>query len=120
MAADLNNWSGTGRLTKDAESKEVAGKTLVTCDVANNTGFGDSAKCTYFKLNLWGKAGSGVFPYLKKGQLIGFNGQLSRNDWEGRDGVTRTDIIVNGTCVLLGSKKENDDSPEHPADEVIY
>lgn len=120
MAVDLNTFAATGRLTKDAETKEVSGKTLVTCDVAVNSGFGSNAKCLYVKLNLWEKAGTGVFPYLKKGQLIGMTGRLDRNDWITKDGQNRTDIIINGSCNLLGSKKESNDSPEHPADEVIY
>ena len=37
---DINMWTFSGRLTKDATSKTICnnGTTLVTCTVANNTG----------------------------------------------------------------------------------
>lgn len=109
--ADLNQFCCTGRLTKDAETKEVNGKTLVTCDVANNTGFGDNAKCMFIKLNLWGKAGTGVYPYLVKGQAVAIKGELSRNDWTGKDGQSHTDIVVTGSVVLLASSKKEECTP---------
>jgi single-strand DNA-binding protein len=108
--ADLNSCSFTGRLVRDAEKKVIpTGSTLVSFDIANNTGWGDNKKVTYITVNMWGKSGEGVYPYLKKGNPIAVTGELEVQKWTGRaDGEERSKLVL--TCnrlTLLGAKNDN-------------
>jgi single stranded DNA-binding protein len=105
--ADINNVTFTGRLTKDAIKKQLpTGTELVVFDFANNTGFGKFAKTAYFTVQLWGKQGTGVLPYLTKGQQIGIAGTLEVQEWTDDYGKTHRKNIVNSNFLsLLGSKQ---------------
>lgn len=104
--ADLNSFCFTGRLTKDATIRTLqSGKKLLVADVAINTGFGDYKKTLFVKLQQWGDRGEKIVEYLKKGQLIGTQGELSRNEW-GDEGNKKVDFIVDCMSIqLLGSKQ---------------
>lgn len=93
--SDLNSWSITGRLTKDASFMTVGtGKPLLTMDVAVNTGFGDSKKTTYVKVNMWSDRGEKIVSYLKKGTLVAVAGQLSVDTWTGKAGDQHQDLVL--------------------------
>lgn len=113
--ADMNNCSFTGRLTRDAEKKMIpSGTELVTFDLANNTGWGDYAKTMYLSCNLWGKMGTGVFPYLKKGLAVGVIGELEVQQWTSKqDGSKQQKNVlkVNGLTLLGGPKEKDPDAP---------
>lgn len=111
--ADINCFAFTGRLTKDASIRTLAsGKKVLTADVAVNTGFGEYRKAIYIKVQQWGDRGERIAPYLKKGQLIGGTGELSRNEW-GDEGNKKVDLIVDVLSIqLLGSKPQNSTSSD--------
>ena len=93
--SDLNSWSITGRLTKDASFMTVGtGKPLLMMDVAVNTGFGDSKKTTYVKVNMWSDRGEKIVSYLKKGTLVAVAGQLSVDTWTGKVGDQHQDLVL--------------------------
>ena len=93
--SDLNAWSITGRLTKDASFMTVGtGKPLLTMDVAVNTGFGDSKKTTYVKVNMWSDRGEKIVSYLKKGTLVAVAGQLSVDTWTGNTGDQHQTLVL--------------------------
>ena len=123
--SDLNAWSFTGRLTKDAEFKTLASdKSLLVMDVAVNTGFGDYKKTTYVKVQQWGVKNTNTLPYLKKGTLIGVTGEVSLNEWESKtDGTKRTTLQVDTSKIqILSSKKDEGSSssaPEPSSDPVF-
>jgi single-strand DNA-binding protein len=123
--SDLNAWSFTGRLTKDAEFKTLASdKSLLVMDVAVNTGFGDYKKTTYVKVQQWGVKNTNTLPYLKKGTLIGVTGEVTLNEWESKtDGTKRMALQVDTSKIqILSSKKDEGSSssvPEPPSDPVF-
>lgn len=86
--ADLNSITITGRLTKDAELVTLAsGKTILKCSVACNTGFGQYATTTYFKVNQWlNDSDCKIKQYLVKGVTIGCTGEFSVNQWTAQSG----------------------------------
>ena len=109
--SDLNNVSLTGRLTKDAERKVFpnSGTVYAQFDIANNTGFGQYSKTSYFKCKMIGKGAEAVLPYLKKGQLIGVTGTLESNDWTNQSGQNVKDWLLTTTSVqLLGGKRDSE------------
>ena len=106
--ADLNSWSITGRLARDAELKTLpSGKTLLECSVAVNTGYGDYKKTTWVKVQQWSAKSAGIAPYLTKGSQIACSGELTVNQWEGKqDGQLHTDLVLSVINIQLLSTKQ--------------
>ncbi len=112
--SDLNLLSMTGRLTKDAEKKVVpSGTNLVTFDIANNTGWGDYKKTLFLTVNIWGKQGEAVFPYLKKGQPVAVYGSLEVQKWTSSlDGNEKSKNVINAKeCLLMAGGQNGEDKP---------
>lgn len=107
--ADLNNFTFTGRLTRDAQIRTLAsGKTLLVADVAVNTGFGDYKKTLFIKVNQWGERGENIVQYLTKGSLVGGTGELSRSEWQNNEGREYVDFVVTVQSIqLLGNKNDS-------------
>jgi single-strand DNA-binding protein len=113
--ADLNSCNFTGRLTRDAEKKTLpTGTDLVTFDVANNTGWGDYKKTIFLTVNLWGKLGIGVLPYLKKGKQVALSGALEVQKWtSNQDGMEKQKNVLNcRDCILLSDSQGQGQSPQ--------
>jgi single-stranded DNA-binding protein len=112
-------------LVRDAEKKILpTGSTLVTFDIANNIGWGDNKKVVYVTVNMWGKSGEGVFPYLKKAGTVGVTGELEVQKWVGRaDSVEHSRLALNCNRLTLLSVGVNSpttvpfpidaDTPQH-------
>ena len=120
--ADLNQFCFTGRVTQDATVRTLAtGKKVLTVNVAVNTGFGDYKKTLFIKVQQWGDSGEKIVQYLKKGQPVAGNGELSRNEW-GDEGNKRVDFVVDVRGIqLLGSKQSSSsgqDAAPAPHDEL--
>jgi single-strand DNA-binding protein len=116
MMSDINSITMTGRLTRDAEKKVVnTGTTLITFDIANNTGFGEYERVLYVKINLWGKTGEKLHQYLTKGKLIGITGQLQEDKWTDQSGVEKKKILItannNGIVLLPQTRPEGTVNP---------
>lgn len=109
--ADLNNFSFTGRLTKDAEYRTLAsGKGVLTANVAVNTGYGDFKKTLYIKVQQWGDSGKNIVSYLKKGSMITACGEVSLNKWTNQEGKEYTDVQVDVRGIQMLSTKSQDKS----------
>jgi single-strand DNA-binding protein len=118
--SDVNNCTFSGRLTADAERKTVgSGAELVSFDLACNTGWGEYKKTLYLTCSLWGKAGTGVYPYLKKGKAAAVCGQLIESRWTGQaDGLEHKKLEVNcRDCILLSDGGPRGTSEDAPAPE---
>lgn len=117
--ADINVFTITGRLTRDATVRTLAsGKKVLTADTAVNTGYGDYKKTLFVKVQQWGDSCDKIAQYLVKGTPIACSGELSRNEW-GDDGNKKVDFILDVRSIqLLGSKKQ--ETPiEVPVDDDI-
>jgi single-strand DNA-binding protein len=115
MMADVSNWTGTGRLVRDAEKKTLnTGTEMITFDIAVNTGWGEREKVAYLKIQLWGKAGPGLFQYLTKGKMVGIAGELEVQRWTSKqDGSQQTKVAINTNAVVLyGGGKSVDEAPK--------
>ena len=100
--ADLNSWSITGRLTRDADYRMLAsGKAVLSCGVAVNTGWGEHKKTTFAKINQWGERGANLCQYLKKGKLIAATGVLTVSLWQGKDGKEHTELVLDTSSIQL-------------------
>jgi len=122
--SDLNNWTGIGRLTRDAETKTTAGG-MAICSFAiavnRRVKRGDKWEemASFFDIELFGKQAESVGKYLVKGKQVGITGELVQDRWE-KDGQARSKIkIVADNVYLLGSnaagQTREDRSPAQPA-----
>lgn len=125
--ADINNFTITGRLVRDAEFKTLpSGKSLLEMSVAVNTGYGQYKKTTWVKVQQWGDRGANVAAYLIKGTLIGCTGELTTQQWEGKqDGQIHTDLVLSTMNVQILSSKKQESSEEYapapaPVDESVF
>lgn len=125
---DLNQVTLTGRVVRDAELKRK-GAELVICEfsLANNyskkTGETWSKKANFFNLAVFGKMAEALFPYLKKGALVGIEAELRQNQWE-QEGKRHTsnELIVTGVQLLSAAKKNTEEptAKEYPQEEESF
>lgn len=124
--SDLNVFACTGRLTKDAEMKLIGAKQTPCCtfSLANNTGFGQYEKTSFFDVQLWGSSGQGVVTYLTKGTKVAVSGTLEQNNWVDQNGVKHTAFRLSTSAItLLGSPQKQtslEDAPEPTDGDMIY
>ena len=111
MANDLNVWTGTGRMTRDAETKHTqSGVSVTNFSIASNysTGKGDERKeqASFFNCVAFGKTGEVIAQYAKKGDPIAVSGRLQQRSWES-EGTKKSavEIVVN-EVKFLGGKKD--------------
>ena len=123
--SDLNNWSITGRLVKDAAFRTLpSGKHVTEMSCAVNTGFGQYKKTTFVKITVWGDGLQKLVPYLTKGSLIAASGELTTNEWTSKlDGSVHTDLCMTSCDIqLLQSKAEDTGDTEvaEPEPEPVF
>lgn len=112
--SDLNSFSVTGRLGKDAETKAVGAKGTLSTEfsLANDTGFGQYAKTSWIDVRIWGQRGASVQPYLKKGTKVAVTGPFTQNNWVDQNGVKHTAWRLEANdIVLLGSNQKPASAP---------
>ena len=108
----MNVMTCTARLGADAEQRFTAsGDSVVSFNGAIDSGFGNNKVTTWIKFILWGKRGSGVFPFLKKGNKVICTGELTNRKWQDKDGQDRYSLELNVNALDLDSKKSDDTEP---------
>ena len=103
----------TGNITKDAELRYTANdKAYSKFSIANNEGYGDNKKTTFFNCTLWGKSAENLNRFLTKGQKVLITGKVEINDYKDKEGVERKIIDINvdsfGGVELLGNKAQQE------------
>jgi single-strand DNA-binding protein len=67
---------------------------------------------TWFRVNLWRRQAEVASQYLSKGKQVYVEGRLSQNEYQDKDGNTRTSLEVNGTDIqFIGPRGEESSSP---------
>lgn len=115
MAADINNVTVVGRLTRDAELKYTnSGFAITSMGLAVNRNRKDGDQwvdeANFFDITLLGRRGEVLNQYLLKGTQIAVMGELRQERWE-QDGQRRSRVtIVANNIQLLGSKNSSQGS----------
>jgi single-strand DNA-binding protein len=126
MAADANGLFLVGRLTKDAESKQIGDNTVHEFRLAFTTrekAGGDwTDKSNYVNVAYWGSEKMGQ--YLVRGKQVAITGSLVYREWQSQDGSKRSVNEVRARDVqLLGGDRTGDGgatpAPKPPVDEEI-
>jgi single-strand DNA-binding protein len=67
---------------------------------------------TWFRVNLWRRQAEVASQYLSKGKQVYVEGRLSQNEYQDKDGNTRTSLEVNGTDIqFIGPRGEESSTP---------
>lgn len=106
--SDVNVFAFTGRLTTDATVRTIAsGKKVLNASVACNTGYGEYKKTIYVRVQQWGESTERTVQYLTKGTTVGVSGELSRNEWDSKDGKHNVDFVVTTQSICILSSPKN-------------
>ena len=106
----MNAWQFTGNISKEAESLFLPnGDPVVSFSVGVKSGYGEKATTTWARCAMFGKRAESVSQYLTKGQLVGISGEVTRREWNDKEGQKRNSLEVRVNDLTLRGKK---DSPQ--------
>lgn len=107
-----NVFTAAVRVGKDPEQKTVGQSDLVSFSGACDTGYGEKKATMWINCNIWGKQGTSLMPYIKKGDRIMVSGEFSAREYDAKDGTKKTSFELKVNMVeLLGNKKEEAPKP---------
>ena len=110
----MNNWSFTGSLGRDAQTREAGSSTVTQFSVAVRSGYGTNEVTTWVNANLWGKRGQSLEPHLLKGQQVAIVGELTNRPYKDKQGQDKFSLEVNvSDLTLIGGKGQSPSSPAH-------
>jgi single-strand DNA-binding protein len=119
MSTDMNNWTGIGRLVRDAELKTTQnGNTVVNFSLAVGYSYkqGEEKKeqTSFFNCIAWGKTGEAIAQYVKKGHRVGIIGRLQQRSWDDSEGKKRStvEIIVERFFFLQPKSASTENVPQ--------
>lgn len=73
-----------GRISADAEIRQAGSSDVTTFNLAVDQGWGDKKVTNWFRIQIWGKKGSGMQPYLLKGSQVTVVGELEIGEYNGK------------------------------------
>lgn len=116
----INNWTGTGRITKDPEVKAM-GNGTASCrfTLAVNRTFknkqgeydADFITCVAF-----GNTAQKLSQYVRKGNLLGVTGRIQTGSYENNMGqrVYTTEVVANNITFLENNNKQQSGQHQDP------
>jgi len=109
MGGTYAGFSGTGRLTKDAELRYLpSGQAVCHFSIVTDrrTKKGDAwiDEASFWAVDIWGKSGEAINQYLTKGKLVHSVGQLYIEQWE-KDGQKRQKVKISARQVIAAKRK---------------
>jgi single-strand DNA-binding protein len=104
----MKNITLAGRLTKDAEVRDVGSDRVTGFSVAVDDRSGKTKSTLFFECSMWGKRGEAVAQYLTKGSSVTVSGDLGTREHNGK---TYLSCRVND-LTLQGGKAAVSDSQE--------
>jgi len=85
----MNSCTFTGRLGKDAETRNVSDTTVTSFSLASDVGYGEKKSTVWLDCSIWGKRGATLQPALVKGAEITVIGELSEREYTNGQGETK-------------------------------
>lgn len=104
-----NIFTAVCTVVRDAEVRYLpSGAAVLNVTVANNIGYGEKQKTLFIRCALFGKRAEGALKdYLIKGQQIMVSGELSENEYQSQDGITKKSLELNANIIdLVGGKRD--------------
>ncbi len=82
------NFNDTGRLGRDAVTRDAAGKPVTNFALAVDSGYGDHKQTLWLDCAGWGERYVKLAPYLLKGAQVHVAGELGTREHEGKTYIT--------------------------------
>jgi single-strand DNA-binding protein len=107
--ASYNKITLIGNLGRDPETREFQGRKVTNFSIAVNDSYTKSdgqkvERTQWFRVSFWGNTAEVAEKYLKQGDQVFVEGRLSTQEYQDKEGKTRTSLEVRGTqLTLLGS-----------------
>lgn len=73
----------SGRIGKDAETRQAGGNDVTSFNIAVDQGYGQNKATNWYRVAIWGKKGSGAAPYLLKGGVVTVVGSFEIGEYNG-------------------------------------
>lgn len=109
-----------GRVTQDPDTRTLpSGQSVVNLSVATNRIFNDQSgnkqeQAEFHNVVAFGKLADICSKYLRRGQLVLFEGRLQTRSWEGKDGVKRYRTEIVAENMQMGPKAGGSSEGEQP------
>lgn len=111
--ASFNKITIVGYLGRDPELRytpqgtPVCNFSVATTERRKDKGGEPQDITTWFRVNYWGRLAELASQYLAKGRQVYIEGRLTTQEWQDRDGNTRTSLEVHGTDLhFIGPRGE--------------
>ena len=117
----MNKFIGVGRLVKDPEIRySQSGTAVASFNIAISSGYGEHKQTDFIPVVAFKNLAEVIGNNLKKGSQVLVEGRMQVRSYETQDGQKRraTEVIVQNV-EFLGSKKNNESTPESFGDEVF-
>ncbi len=100
----MNNWSITGNVGKDAETRQARDTSVTSWSVAVKSGYGAREQTIWVRCSMWGDRGERIADYIRKGDQIGVTGEVGTQEHDGKTYITLkvTDVT------LIGGKRDRE------------
>lgn len=105
----MKNLTIAGRLTKNAETRDVGSDRVTSFSVAVDDRQGKEKGTLFFDASLWGKRGDSLAPHLTKGSSVTVSGDLGTREHNGKTYLTIRvgDVTLQGGKPATGGGGEN-------------
>lgn len=102
-----------GRLGKDPEIKDVAGKKLAKITIATSKKVKDQEVTTWYNAEFWEQKADLAERFLSKGSEVCVKGEPKLETWTDKEGNAKAAISIRvNTVVLIGGKSNGTQSNE--------
>lgn len=115
---DLNSIHIRGRLANDPTMREANGTTVVSFTLASNSSAknADGSLITnFYRVSAWGKRGETIAKFLKKGDQILVDGELSHRLYKDTNGNDRFSLDVIMDRFFFCGGRNSDNNADAPA-----
>jgi len=112
----MNVLTATGNIGSDSELRFTKdGTPIANFSFALSSGYGEKKKTSWVRCSIIGKRGETLSPMLKKGLPVAISGEISLNEYVGKDGVSKSNLeCLVSTLTLLAKKDESRGSSNPP------
>ncbi len=118
----LNNISVMGRITHTPELRTTnSGISVLSFSIANETGYGEKRKTTFFDCIAWKSSAEFIAKYFGKGDMIAITGVITDSKYTDKQGNERTkkEVTVNSVDFCGGRKSAENITTETPSEEDL-
>lgn len=101
----------TGNLGRDPELRAHNGDNVLGFSIGVQTGTRDKPETMWVDCALWGKRATSLQPYLAKGMRVTVSGPLKHEEYQAKDGTTKSRLRLSVDQLDLPPKGEQTSTP---------